>query len=313
VPEERATEPVPPSEAFLPGVSPTTEMPRPHPPRTSRNIVVVLSLLALLCIFWAFFALRRSHRQTSSHLLWSTLFDNNQPVLIVPSDDALVLYEEFTETPVSLASYLNFDYLSHAPEGELHLGAAWFSSHQYTSTADLNLAVRLGRLPEARNAEVEVRNARIISLNDVKSRNIVLIGGPGANPWVELFDDRLNFSVSYDWKTSEGYVMSRHPLNGEPPTFREAVGDGGARRSYGLLAYLPGVSRDTAALLVEGTGMAGTEAAADFPFSPAFEEFSKRLGDSSLKIPYFEVLLETSNLGGNAPEAHIVGYRRITP
>jgi hypothetical protein len=59
--------------------------------------------------------------------------------------------------------------------------------------------------------------------------------------------------------------------------------------------------------------MAGTEAAADFPFSgDRFASFLKQLGPGpGGSIPFFEVLLETRSLGGDAPEARIIGWRRV--
>jgi hypothetical protein len=193
------------------------------------------------------------------------------------------------------------------------LNSEWFASHQYTSSADLNLALRLGRLPQAERANVETRSARALSIDDLKRGNVILIGGVGANPWVGLFADRLNFDVSWDWKASEGFVRNKKPAQGESAVYRDTLTDG-MRKSYGVLAFLPGIDGNGDALLFEGTGMAGTESASDFPFSTSqFRAFAKSIGASPNFVPYFEVLLETSSVGGNAPEARVVAYRLVKP
>jgi hypothetical protein len=258
--------------------------------------------------------------------LWSSVFASGRPVVIVPSDDGLVLFEELQHAAVDLDEYLSGSYLARAPGQSAGQKAArsaaqapgsattagWLSSHQYTSTADLGLALRLDRLPEARAANVTTRYARVLHLDDLKANNIILIGGVGANPWVELFSHELNFDVNYDWKNAQGYVVNRKPLAGEQPAYRESPGEN-SPISYGVLAYLPGITGEGTTLLFDGSGMAGTEAAADFPFSgERFASFLDQVGRGpGASIPFFEVLLETRSLGGNAPEARIIGWRRI--
>jgi hypothetical protein len=275
---------------------------------------LLASILVLAGVLFLYLRFANPQPRTASDVLWSEIFPRGQTVYIVPSDDALVLFQEFTKAPVALDEYLSGTYLSKANlrTGEIPLTADWFASHQYTSSADLNLALRLGRLPQAIRADVVTRNARVLRIDDLKSRNVILIGGIGANPWISLFKDRLNFDVNWDWKASEGYVLNKHPENGEVPVYRDKLAEG-SRHSYGVLAFLPGIEGNGEALLFQGTGMAGTESAADFPFSSGFINFTHTIGATRDRMPYFEILLETSSVGGNAPEARIVSYRLIKP
>lgn len=262
-----------------------------------------------------------------SEQLWQSLFASGRSVVIVPSDDGLVLSEEMQRAPVSLDDYLSGDYLRHAPptgasgaeppkavDRTSELTSDWLSSHQYTSTADLELAMRLSRVPQAVHADLQPRYARVLRLGDLKSNNVILIGGVGANPWVGLYAPHLNFDVNYDWKAQQGYVVNKSPRPGEQARYLERHA-GGNSSSYGVLAYLPGITGTGSALLFEGSGMAGTEAAADFPFSTAsFSAFIRKIRlSATAPLPYFEVLLETRSLGGNAPEAHVLAWRVIQP
>jgi len=283
--------------------------------KSSFNWLLALPILAVLGLV-VVFLYPHNTPETAADALWNQLFKAGSTVFIVPSDDALVLFQEFTRTQVALDDYLNGTYLTKSPlpaAGGMALNPEWFASHQYTSSADLNLALRLGRLPASIKTDVETRNARVLRIDDLKSRNVILIGGVGANPWVGLFQDRLNFDVNWDWKASEGYVRNKHPASGEQPVYRDTLSNSD-RKSYGVMAFLPGIDGNGDALLFEGTGMAGTESAAGFPFSPVqFRNFARTIRATRNYMPYFEVLLETTSVGGNAPEARVVTYRLIQP
>lgn len=292
-----------------------TENATAFPFKWSRKSLIFAVGLLVLLLGLSFFLWRNNQNNGMSHTLWSSIFSPGRTVVIVPSDDALVLYQELIQAAIPLDEYLSGSYLEkYSPHiGSVALTSDWFAAHQYTSSADLNLAMRLGRLPEATRVNVETRNARVLRIDDLKSRNVILIGGIGANPWVGLFSQYLNFDVNYDWKTSEGYVLNKHPAKGEAAVYRDTSSEG-IRRSYGVLALLPGIEDDGRALLFEGTGMAGTESAADFPFnSNSFENFARQIGATPDKMPNFEALVETTSVAGNAPEARLIAYRLIKP
>jgi len=278
--------------------------------------IAVLAAAALLAAVVVYLWVSNHQGRSASDALWTRIFGEGRPVVIVPSDDALVLFEEQTRQAVPLSEYLSGSYMDAADPARLGtdpLTSDWFTNHQYTSTADLQLTLRLGRLPEARNASVETRNARVLRIDDLKGHNVILIGGLGANPWVDLFMNRLDFEVNYDWKNSVGYVVNKHPAQGEAAIYRDDIVQG-TRHNYGVFAFLPGIEDEGEALLFEGTGMAGTESASDFPFDPAaFTAFTRRIGATAHHIPYFEVLLKTTSVGGNAPEVDVVTWHPIQP
>ncbi|WP_446743018.1 hypothetical protein [Silvibacterium acidisoli] len=319
----------PPVAATLPVSIPTlvTPVSQPdEPAKKGRSVssfagwaVAVLLLAALV----ADLTLRRSPDTSSkgpAGAVWSRIFTPDREALIVSSDDALVLVQELTRSQVSLDDYLSGSYLEKLQassgqsvvtksNGPVPLSASWLNSHQYTSMADLSLAMRIARVPEAMPVHPETRYARDVRIDDLKSRNVILIGGIGANPWVSLFENQLNFMVNYDWKASRGYVQNKSPQKGEPASYEE-TGPDGVHHSYGVLAFLNGVGGTGDALLFEGSGMAGTESAADFLFNQeAFREFAQKIGGSPAHMPHFEVLLETASIGGNAPQERVIAYR----
>jgi len=267
-------------------------------------LAVVLTILAIGTVATFRAASHGQAEASTTRSLWKGIFQDERKTIIVPADSALVLVQDITKQPVHLAAYASRDYKSHLPESLSSL-----ASRQYTSIADLTLATRLVRLPEAVSRRVEIRYARDLRLVDLKESNAVLVGGRRANPWTELFEDKMNFLFDYNPETTENKVINKAPKPGESPVYLE---DNGAehRRAYGLVAYLPGVTAVGNVLLIEGTTMAGTECATDFLFDTrTFQNFFDQIGKGSGKLPYFEVLLETGTLAGNAQQLKVLAYR----
>jgi hypothetical protein len=285
--------------------------------------MVAAILLAALTADLALRQVPDAHSRGLAKVLWASVLNSDREALIVSSDDALVLVQELTKSQVLLDDYLSGSYLeklqtssgspasAFSPASPVPLTASWLNSHQYTSMADLSLAMRIARIPEAVKARPEARYARDVRMDDLKDRNVILIGGVGANPWVSLFENKLNFTVNYDWKASRGFVRNKSPQNGEPPSYEE-TGSDGVHHNYGVLAFLRGIGSHGDALLFEGTGMAGTESAADFLFNEeAFGAFARKIGGNSDRMPHFEILLETTSIGGNAPQEQVLAYRLL--
>ena len=81
------------------------------------------------------------------------------------------------------------------------------------------------------------------------------------------------------------------------------------KRVYGVIALLPNLAGDGNVLIVEGTSMAGVEAAWDFVSDdemllPVLRRMKKANGS----LPYFEILVSTENMGASASKANLVAY-----
>jgi hypothetical protein len=84
-----------------------------------------------------------------------------------------------------------------------------------------------------------------------------------------------------------------------------------ARSTFGVIAVTSNLDGTGHVLLIEGINMAGTEAAADYLFSDASRAFLSQIFDSKGNILPFDVLLETSNIGANAPRPRIISQRVV--
>lgn len=105
--------------------------------------------------------------------------------------------------------------------------------------------------------------------------------------------------------------MNIAPRAGEEPRYIETT-DATYHRAYGLIALIPGLTSEKSVIIVQGTSTAGTEATGDFLFdNRLFEAFLRQIGGKPGLIPYFELLLQTETVSGNAQQAKVVAFRVI--
>jgi hypothetical protein len=270
--------------------------------------LLFLTVFAAVAFYWkqsAQTAAQTAEDPSVSHF-WSSIFDPRRPVLIVPADSSLVLMEELNGHSVSLASYINKDYMK-SPSRESAKLWDIVATSQYTNMADLNLVARLEQVPQASGVRPEIRYARNLSLKELKDSNSVLIGGTMANPWVALFATTVHFDIDYDWTIRHNFVRNRAPALHEQPLYVENE----TGQAYGVVAYVPSLDGQGHALLVEGTSKAGTEAGAEFLTSDAFASFLKEIGADKMHVPNFELLLSTQKLGGDSHHPAIACWHKL--
>ena len=116
----------------------------------------------------------------------------------------------------------------------------------------------------------------------------------------------MNFLAEYDIDRSVDYIRNLAPAAGEQATYAPppAPSTGG----YCVVAYLPNPQQPGKVLIIAGTDSAATEGGGDFLTSEdQLSRFQKMINATTL--PYFEVVLKTSNLNGTPIDAKVVAYR----
>jgi len=245
--------------------------------------------------------------------LWTQLFDDHHTTLLVPSDDGIVMFQNLTAHSVSLADYIDRDYLGlHSPFHIDERNMADLQAQRYTNVADLDTVVRLSHLPEVTPGQVAIRYARELHMDDLKDSNAVLLGSVYSNPWVELFQKNLNFKFDYQPRPNASVIVNTQPTKGEQATYvNDAAGP--THRTYAVIALVPNLDNTGWVLIVEGLTMAGTQAAADMLFTgTALEPFLHEARATDGRLNPFEILIETSSFGSNAPQAQIIASRIYT-
>jgi len=248
---------------------------------------------------------------STPHPLWSALFGPNHSTLVVASDTGLTSLQTLTGANVNLAEYLSGDYRSHPapPAGTTLEIAKMISSRRYTSIVDLDIVAKLYQVPGVAPNRIQLGYARDLRPNDLKNRPVILLGSEEGTPWVQLFEDKMNFVFVHDHQNQRFLVLNRFPHSNELPRY-EADLTGPVHRVYGLIALQPNIEGSGYVLLLEGTSMAGTESAGDFVFDDSrLLPFLAKIRQKNGSLPYFELLLQSNNMNGSASGTKILAYR----
>src|SRR5262249_52180674 len=137
--------------------------------------------------------------------------------------------------------------------------------------------------------------------------SFVLLGGPLADPWHRLFENRLNFVFESDLKRGTAWIRNKSPRGGEREIYAPAVEKG---TEFAIVALVPNLRGTGSVLLLAGTTMEGTEAAGNMvirdELPPGLRQIVDRVRNAEDSI---EVLLETHVVAGFPGESKVVAWR----
>ena len=294
--------------------------PQTHQEETSRRHTGSLawSLAALLCVLvlalgYKLWSLQQqgplSHAPTNP--LLRVFLPKDQPLLVIPGDTGLVMWQARAGHQISLTDYLSGSYrLQTTSTGGVPQDLQDFAERRYTSIVDLNIVKALAEISATSGTRVTLRYARDVRASDLKHGNAILIGAPAANPWVEIYEPTMNF-VFFNPKPRQYTILNRNPEGSEPSKWLVNYGDT-QHRVYGVVAFLPNVSGDGSVLIIEGTSMAGTECAWDFVADQnQLRPFLEKIKRPDGVIPPFQVLLLAHNLNGNSTSSQVLASREV--
>jgi hypothetical protein len=292
---------------------PPHEESRPVPLDRSSRILKALCVALFLALF--FVSLHDIHlrpQPSISDRFWSAFFSPTRDTLVVPADSGLVIYQNLTKRWVPLAEYAAGEYQKHtvSPLGIDPTIVNELGARRYTSVVDLHLVSAISQLPAVVKDRFKVRYAREVTLDDLKQSNVYPARIPQCQPLGGTLSEYLNFRFEPQQKEDKVIVRNTHPLAGEK-MFYETDQTDPAHTTFGVIAVTPNLDGGGHVLLIEGINMAGTEAAADYLFSDASRVLLSQAFDSKGNMLPFEVLLETSNIGANAPRPQIISERIV--
>jgi hypothetical protein len=313
---ESKPKPTPVEDGNLALPSPREMLPRdqshPVPVRSSSALKTLSAVLFVALLLVSLHDIHVPPQRSISDRFWAVFFTPTRDTLVVPADSGLVIYQNLTKRWVSLAEYAAGEYQEHtvSPLGIDPAIVNELGGRRYTSVVDLHLVSSISQLPAVVKDRFKIRYAREVTLDDLKQSNVILLGAVGANPWVELFQKDLNFRFEPQRNEDKIIIRNTHPMAGEK-AFYETDQTDPARSTFGVIAVTSNLDGTGHVLLIEGINMAGTEAAADYLFSDASKALLRQIFDSKGNMLPFEVLLETSNIGANAPRPQIISQRIV--
>jgi hypothetical protein len=298
---------------------------RPLPPAVGRVIPWILcAILATACAF-----LGRKVVVSRNPIVplapayppWplSEVFDPEHRTNFVVADVNYGMMRIIAQKPGSLEDYLKPDFPrsfmpAPVPKQEAPI-MNYISDSGLTSYADVSVLVSLINLAGIYRDRVSVRFARDIRLRDLDEGNYIFLGSPGSNPWVQLFQSRLNF------QEAEGLVgagpkefVNKDSRPGEQKAYVGLRFTGTAGEDYADIALLPSPANGTTILILQGLQQEGTEAAgrflADANQRRVLREALGLSSDPKSKVG-FEALIRTKVVAGAPNSEAIVAARLI--
>jgi hypothetical protein len=291
--------------------------------RTRVNVMLAaLVVLVLACTGLAIqnFTLRRQaekvEKPAARILPWSVLFEPGRRTRIILADTSVGGVQNLLQRKLSLPDYLNKKYIpaDAAVSAESRGFLQFLTSSQYTSASYAAVAIRLSNFAQANSAPVTVSYARDISMRTVEGgENLIILGTARANPWVQLFEDRLNFRFEFVNGHHEPRFLNQAPQPGEPNEYIPGAGQPSFGHSYGHIAFLPSSYGSGSVLMVAGTSSLATEAAGELVTNlPRMQEELGKLGiKPGAAARGFELLLEVRHMAGTPTRSTVV-VRRLS-
>jgi hypothetical protein len=228
----------------------------------------------------------------------------------VLSDANLLQLTDILDRPLSLYEYRNSLYpglvTDAIPDATVRQMITSQMRTHLTSLQDANALRHLSLAAARQDVAVRAVYARDYRPSHA-AENLILLAHRKANPWVELYEDRLNFR--YDWVSGSriARIVNRAPRNGEQASYDVVW----AQRGYGLIAHLRPGPENCSVLILAGTDLMSIEAAArTVSDETAMARLLEQLGIAAADpIPPFEALLETKLLTNTPTAMKLVAHR----
>ena len=242
---------------------------------------------------------------------WTSILRSPRDTDIVLADISVATVEFILKQHLNLSGYLNHAYDEQIQASnlspDLKSDLEDLTARRNGSVSDFRVAQKILDLyPNSPN--VRLQYAREYRPRSATAHNLILIGSSVSNPWTSLFDDQLNFVITYDSTLRQMVVQNRRPPANESAVY--AVPTNNNNIAFSIIDFLPNQNHSANVLIIAGTNSVATEAAGDFLTS---EDSMHHLAEllHSRTMPYFELLLKTTRLQGAPIAADILAYRTL--
>jgi hypothetical protein len=275
---------------------------------------IAVVVLAVACIILLVLLIRGGtiHKVPVADGLWPQLFSANQPTDIVVADSNVALVQDLTGRQLTLAEYLSGQYLRWADQyparSEMRAVLSQTAGRPHTSLADAILVREaIAHAPDPKHVSVFL--ARNFSGRQLSTDNVILLGSKKSNPWLEVFEGRLNWRFRASPVTGHELLVSQD--QGVQNTFNASPASGGVDTGYCQIALLPSPGGSGRVLIIAGTNAIASEDGGHLAGPEGDSRIRQALSiPPSGSIPCFEILVRTRHVGG-APGGYEVIYSRL--
>lgn len=290
--------------------------PAPSPVRPAWVWPVVAGLSALALTGWAcaawFFTVRQPMHSRNAYALASILTDTAHPATVVLDDPILPMAWNALGQQQSLDDFVVGRFLNgkqyESPRGALVRGL--LDGNYTVRVSTMLLSDELDHIATANGVRLHARHCRTIEVKDLEHGNFIFIGGVGSNPWVQAIQKQLAFEHVVEPAQRRRYFAPRSRRAGEPERFESDDNEGQGRKLYTRVASVKNPFGTGRVILLGGTSRDATEAAGRYALSAqSVEQVTRLCGAPPASLSSFELILETSAIGGTPVAANLVAHR----
>lgn len=290
--------------------------------RTLFAIPLVIALLALTA--WTSYRAGAFKFDTlgpyRAILPWSSIFGSRQELEIITSDPDFSTEQDITRHTISLSDYANGKYLPDNPKLPPEVRNFCLRYLRGTRAADVDLptVANIVTLAHPAGKKVLIRSARHMRTDDFQSDNdFILLGSPVADPWLEIFEQQLDFRFIYTDESTLQSIENVHPQSNELKLYVPQGKDFGVTPptgvAYAVIAFLQNPHRSGHVLILAGTGVEGTWAASQLVLNTTDLADALNHCDHSFNAPLrnFEILLKVNIMAGSPTSTDIIACHRL--
>jgi hypothetical protein len=281
----------------------------------------VVAIGSLAAVFWVSSRPGAGSPQSSAPTIVSTvLTPGPQPTRLVVGDFGAVMMALSSKRFFSLQEYADHSYAKASPEpNNAVVSYLWniLGGGQVVSLPDVRISGTILRSGWEAGRSVVVQHARQLTARDLRSGNSILLTSTVGNPWMQMFEDKLNFRFRLQFYPDapggiSGYENMR-PLPGEKATYAGSQSAPQFGLAYGLVARIPNLTGTGKVLLICGQKFTGLEAAGEYATdSKSAADLAKLLSVRDIRdAPDFEVLIETQSIDTTPRYVRAIAFRRI--
>lgn len=298
--------------------APTVQSPQSATRYLLMFTVILLMAIATTAVLTRYLLTRNNRPRTLSSNgamrdFWGQFFDRpNEDLRVVFADTSFALWQDLSGKSLDLGDYLSRKDLELQNDALREVAA-----RRSTSPADLYVSVGLGTVATEFGGRLNLQFARNANVDFLHTGNSVLLGSRRSNPWIEVYENNLNFVLEQDPNTSAPLFRNRSPHPQEAPiygipTMLDVRGDEQREfTSYALVALLKGCGDRGLTVVNEGLNMQATQAAGDMITDPQrLEMLLRSIGHTfGTKVLPFEALIQIKSLPGGYEAPQVIAYR----
>lgn len=299
----------------LPSTSLAPEWWRREPKPFVLRIGYTLAAIGLFLLVWFCIPhpIHLGGKPAENVLPWSAVFRPNRHTHLIFCDPEIATIQKETGSNLSLSDYANQHYwpsvLPAKPELPWMMQSGAFRGAT-VAAVDATILLRIASLGiRSTTHDMKVHTARSLRLTDFKTEdNFILLGSPHSNPWVQLFQDQLDFRFEFDDVRRSEFIQNVHPTNQESRTYVPTAAGWGTGQAYAIIALVGNPNQIGQALLIAGSNAEATEAAGQLATNvPLLSQALRNYGiDPNGPLRHFEVLLQVSTLAGTSDSFNVV-------